>query len=143
MSLSKPVIALLVALIVAACQPEGRIFRTTLGTDINAPLSVTVADGTTLVTGIAEAAVDPVTVGNEPAVRADHDGATGLVLTWLGGGCDQDAAVRFLPATDGYVLTVATHQKLGLGCTAVGVPRAVRITLSRPIPADSIAVAGG
>ena len=135
---------LIATALVVACQQGGRRFETTLGTEFNAPLLVTVTDATTLVTEIAEAAVEPVTIGNEPAVRADPDDSTGLVLTWLGGGCDQDAAVRFLSASDGYVLNVTTHQKFGLGgCTAVGVPRAVRITLSRAIPASSITVAGG
>ena len=129
--------------LVTACQPEGRIFETTLGADINAPLPVTLTDETTLVTGVMVAAVDPATTGNEPAVRADQDDPNGLVLTWLGGACDQDAAVRFQILSGGYVLNLATHEKFGLGCVASAVARALRITVSRPIPIDSITVAGG
>jgi hypothetical protein len=137
-------LGLFVTVLVAACQPEGRIFEVTLGTESNDRLPVTLTDGTRLVTGIAQAAVDPVTVGNEPAVRADPDDPTGLVLTWLGGGCDQDAALRFHVVNGGYVLNLASHGKLGLGgCPAIGLPRAVRIAVSRPIPVDAITVAGG
>ena len=77
--------------LVAACQQGGRRFETTLGREFNAPLPVTVTDETTLVTGIAEAAVAPVAIGNKPTVHADPVDANGLVLT------------------------VATREKLGLG----------------------------
>jgi hypothetical protein len=137
-------LGLFAAVLAAACQPEGRIFEITLNTEFNHPLPVTLTDETTLVTGIAQAAVDPSTTGNEPAVEADPGDPNGLVLTWLGGECDQDAALRFQVLNGGYVLNLATHGKLGLGgCPATGVPRAVRIMASRPIPFDSITVAGG
>lgn len=137
-------LVLLATVLVAACQPEGRIFETTLNTEFNHPLPVAMTDETSLVTGIVQAAADPTTTGNEPAVRADQDDPKGLVLAWLGGECDQDAALRFHVVNGGYVLNLATHGKLGLGgCPATGVPRAVRITVSRPIPVDSTTVAGG
>ena len=136
-------LGLFATVLVAACQPEGRVFETTLGTELNAPLPIILTDETALVTGIAQAAVDPSTTGNEPAVQAHPGDPNGLVLTWLGGACDHDAAVHFQVLNGGYVLNLATHEKVGLGCVASAVARAVRITVSRPIPVDSITVAGG
>jgi hypothetical protein len=57
--------------------------------------------------------------------------------------CDQDTTVRFHLLHGRYVLNVAVHQKLGTGCPAAAVPRAIRMTTSRPISVDSIVVAGG
>ncbi len=137
-------LSLLVAVVVAACQPEGRIFQTTLRTEFTDPLPVAFTDQTGLVTGITQAAADPAAIGNAPAVRAAQGDPNGLVLTWLGGACDQDTAARLHVLSGGnVVLNVSVHEKLGLGCTAAGVPRAIRITTSGPIPVDSITVAGG
>ena len=135
-------LSLLVAVLVAGCQPQGQSFQKTLRTEDNKPLPVTLTDETKLVTGITQGAVDPATTGNDPAVRADRVEPNGLVLTWLGGACDQDAAVWFGVLNGGYVLTVSVHGSAA-NCPASAVPRAVRITTSRPIPADSIIVAGG
>jgi len=132
------------AVLVVACQPAGRAFQTTLQSDSSKPLPVTLTDETTLVRAITQAAADSATTANDPAVRADRDDVNGLVLTWLGGQCDQDAAVWFGAQNGGYVLNLAIHENVGLGgCIANGVPRAVRITVSRPIPVASIVVAGG
>ena len=104
---------------------------------------MTLTDATQLVTGITEAPADAATAGNVPVVRSVPDDPDGLVLTWLGGACDQDAAAWFAPQDGGYLLRLAIHESVGGGCPASGVPRAVRITLSRSIPAGSIVVTGG
>ena len=135
-------LSLLVIVLVAACQPEGQAFKTTLRTESINPLPVTLTDESKLVTGITQAAVNPATTGNDPAVRADQDDPNGLVLTWLGGACDQDAAVWFGLLNGGYVLNVSVHGSAA-DCPASAVPRAIRIATSRPIPVDSITVAGG
>jgi hypothetical protein len=133
---------LLVAVLVVACQPEGRSFRVTL-TGYDAPLPIVMTDATGLVTGISEGGVEPATMGNDPAVRADQDVPNALILTWLGGACDQDTAVRFQVLNGAYVLNLAIHETFGIGCPASAVPRGLRIATSGPIPADSITVAGG
>lgn len=145
MTIVRRTIALLlfVAFLVVACQPEGQVFETTLQTDANKPLQVALTDATKLVTGITQAAANSATTGNDPAVRADEGHPTGLILTWLGGGCDRDASVRFGPREGGFVLSVATHSQVGLGCPAIGVPRAIRIATVRAIPVDSIIVMVG
>ena len=135
---------LLVALLGVACQPEGRTFQTTLQTEYTNPLPVTLTDETGLVTGIAQAEVDPATLSDVlPVVHAPVNDANASVLTWEGSACDQDTTVWFHVLHGGYVLNVAVHEKLGTGCPAAAVPRAIRMTTSRPIPIDSIVVAGG
>ena len=135
-------LGLVATVLVVACQPEGRIFQITLtGSDAQLPVAMT--DATGLVTGISEAAVESATTGNDPAVRADEDDPDALILTWLGGACDQDTAVWFGPQHGAYVLNLAIHEKSGTGCPASAVPRGLRIATSRPIPVDSINVAGG
>jgi len=138
-------LTLLMALPVVGCQPEGRTFQTTLPTRDRDPLPVSLTDETGLVTGIAQADVDPATIGNAvTVVHTPGSGPNELDLTWIGGLCDQDATVRFHVVSGGnLVLNVAVHQKLGTGCPAAGVPRAVRIATSSPITVDSITVAGG
>lgn len=66
-----------------------------------------------------------------------------MPLTWMGGACDQDTIFGFHVLHGGYVLNVAVHEKFGTGCPAAAVRRAIRMATSRPIPVDSIAVAGG
>ena len=136
-------LTLLVAVLVAACQPEGRTFQVTLRTEFNHPLPVTMTDETGLVTGITQAAAVPATTPNDPALRAEQDDPNAAVLSWLGGACDQDTTVWFHVLHAGYVLNVAVHETFGTGCPLAAVPRAIRIATSRPIPVDSVTVAGG
>jgi hypothetical protein len=135
-------IAVLVAL-VAGCQPSGRPFQVTLVTDFADPLPVTLTDETGLVTAIEQVEADAASVGDLAALQADPTDPNASVLTWVGGACDQDTTVWFHVLSGGYVMNVAIHERLGMGCTAVGIPRGIRITTTRPIPADSVTVAGG
>ena len=136
-------LTLLVA-VVAACQADGTTFQTTLRTEGNDPLPVTLTDQTGLVTAIGQPVLDASAWNdNVPVLHADPDDPNASVLTWLGGMCDQDTAVWFGLQTGGYILSVAVHEKLGLGCPAAAVLRAIRISTSRPIPVGSVIVAGG
>lgn len=136
-------LTLLVAALVVACQPAATTFRASLPTDERDPLPVTLTDETGLVTGIAPAAVDPAWNDFVPAVHADPNDPNAAVLSWLGGVCDQDTIVWFGVLHGGYVVSVAVHEKFGTGCASAAVPRAIRIATSRPIPVDSVTVAGG
>ncbi len=128
----------------AACQAEGTTFQTTLRTEFNEPLPVTLVDQTGLVTGVAQPVVDAAAWNDNVAVlHADPNDPNAAVLTWLGGMCDQDTTVRFKVLNGGYALNVEVHEKLGLGCPAAAVLRAIRISTSRPIPVGSVTVAGG
>jgi len=73
--------------------------------------------------------------------RGDSSHHKAVVLSWLGGACDGNATIRFHVVHGDYLLNLATHHTAD-NCPALGVPRAVRITMSRAIPVESIVVAG-
>ena len=129
------------ALLIGACQAEGRTFSTRLPTVDRDPLPVALTDETELVTGIDEAQAD-VSWGDKAAVHALPGRPNAVVLSWLGGMCDRDARVRFHVVNGDYLLNLAINDP-GASCPAAGVPRALRIDLSRSIPAESVVVAGG
>lgn len=134
--------SLLAAVLVAACQPTGRTFQVTLRTASNDPLPVALTDQTGLVTGITQVAVDS-TIGFEPVLRADQTEPNAAILTWTGGACDAETTLTFHKLDGRYVLNLTAHEKAGAGCPMSGVPRAIWIATSAPIPMDSVTVAGG
>jgi hypothetical protein len=135
-------LALLLGVSGVACQAEGRTFQTTLPLQDREPFPVALIDETELVTGIAPAQVDLAWGDVKPVLHAVPDDAGAAVLSWLGGLCDRDATMRFHVVHGDYLLNVAIHDP-GSSCPAAGVPRAIRIAMSRSIPIASIVVAGG
>jgi hypothetical protein len=105
---------------------------------------VVLSDETRLVTGIEPGTMEPGADDAELAARTDPIDPNAFIVSWLGGACDNDAALTFKQAEGGYLLNVAVHGKFGFpgGCPALGVPRDLRIITSTPIPVDSIVVAG-
>jgi hypothetical protein len=138
-------VALLSGAAVAACSEpsSGRPFSAVLqGVQEVPPLPVALSDETGLVTRIESAPSDPATAYASPAARADPTDPNAFIVSWLGGACDNDAALTFKQAEGVYVLNVAVHGKLVLGCTAAGVTRDLRIVTSSPIPVGSIVATG-
>jgi hypothetical protein len=136
----------ILAIVLVACgPPAGRLFQTTLVyPDGSHPLPVTLGDRTDLVVGIEPAARQP-SAGVDPSVRSDPADSAVLIVSWLGGGCEDEAVVAFWPDDDGYWLTVASRDRPGLGggCPAIGLPRALRIKTSEPVALDLISVTDG
>jgi hypothetical protein len=137
----------LVALIGACGAPTGRQFSTTLvhtspdnpaGDDL---LSVVLGDETNLVTAIESAEVAATDPG-PLSVKADPLVPNAIIAVWLGGLCDENATLAFERSGSGYALRLDTHQKIGLGCPAAGIGRAVRIKLSEPVPVGDILPSG-
>jgi hypothetical protein len=140
-------VSLLSALAVAACigPSSSRQFSAVLQlSEESQPLPVVLSDETGLVTAIESPPMDPGATYAELAAQADPTNPNAFIVRWLGGACDNDAALRFYRAEGVYVLNVALHGKVGFpgGCTALGIPRDVRIVTSSPIPVDSIVAAG-
>jgi hypothetical protein len=138
-------VALLGAAVVAACSGStpNRQFSAVLQASAEVPaLPVVLSDETGQVTAIASAPVDPGGAYSELAARADPTVPSAFIVSWLGGACDNDASLTFKRHEAGYVLNVAVHPKISLGCTAVGIFRDVRIVTSSPIPLDAIVAAG-
>ena len=131
----------LLASLLAGCQPAGRIFRTTLEPS-DRPLPVILGDETGLVVGVEPVSMDFTTWTDTPPLRADPADARAAVLSFLGGMCDQDVKLAFRLHEAVYELRVDVAQKLGLGCPAAGVMRSVRIVTSEPLPVASVLVIG-
>jgi hypothetical protein len=129
-------VGLLLALLVVACgPPAGTLFKTTLTTeDGSYPMPVTLGDTTGMVVS-----VEPTTVaawpGDEPAVTAEPGNPNVLILSWMGGACESETVVGFWPVDGGFGMYVAPRGGPGLGggCPAIGLFRAVRITLTEPV----------
>ena len=140
-------VSLLSAAAIAACSgpSSSRQFSAVLQLSEEAhPLPVVLSDETGLVTGMASVPMDPHADYTELAAQADPTDPNAFIVRWLGGACDNDASLRFYRAEGVYVLNVALHGKVGFpgGCTALGIPRDIRIVTSSPIPVDSIVAAG-
>ena len=142
-------LGLVLTCFVAACSmpPAGQLFHTTLlhrspsNPTGDYPLPVAIGDQTELVVGIEPAEGDQ-GGGPEPFVRLDPADPNALILTWVGGMCDNDAAVSFRPSGSGYALHLDVHGKLGFGCPAAGILRGLRIVASKAIEIRAIAVSG-
>ena len=104
-------------------------------------MPVVLGDETNLVTAIepVPGVGDP---GPEAEVRADAQGPSSFLVSWIGGLCASDLAMSFARAGSGYTLTLEGHEPLLGSCPAVGIGRGLRVTMSAPIPLDSIAVTG-
>jgi hypothetical protein len=138
------VLGVLVAASIVGCagatEPETRLFRTAspLG---NQPLPVVLSDQTGLVTGIGPVA-DPQGANVQPVILADPSDPMAFVITWIGSGCDEDAALSFKANEGGYRLQLAVSPG-ARGCQLLTtVPRGVRIVTSTAIPASSIEATG-
>ena len=134
-------LALIAFVLVVACEAEGRTFQTTLQTGNSKPLPVILIDETELVTGIGQAELDLAWAGT-PAVHPIRNDQNAAVLSWLGGVCDGASTVRFHVVHGDYLLNLETH-RTGDNCPDAGMPRAIRIAMSRSMPVESIVVAGG
>ncbi|MEA2672979.1 MAG: hypothetical protein QOI92_171 [Chloroflexota bacterium] len=144
----RQVVAFGLAALIGACgAPTGRQFSTTLvHTSLDNPagdypLGVVLGDETNLVTAIEsaeEAATDP----GPLSVKVDPSVPNAIIAVWLGGLCDGNATLSFQRSGSGYALRLDTHEKVGGGCPAAGIGRAVRIKLSAPVQPGDILLSG-
>jgi hypothetical protein len=130
--------ALLAASFVVACgPPAGTLFRTTLTTpDGSYSMPVTLGDTTGLVVSI-----EPIVLedwpGDDPMVTGDPANPNALVLSWMGGACEDETVVGFWPDDERFGMYVSPRGGFG-SCPAIGLLRAVKITLSAPVAPDLI-----
>jgi hypothetical protein len=97
-------------------------------------LPVTVVDNTGIVLEVSPAAIPAGFNGvTRVEVVAGRDDA--VVLAWTGGACDDRAIVRIDRAGNRYQAKVES-QTSPLGCTAVGIFRAVLLSLTGPVGPD-------
>jgi hypothetical protein len=129
----------LATLSVTACLgPSGTLFQTTVTQpDGSNSMPVTLHDHTGLVTAI-EPALGDFAVGNDPLVAPAPNDPSSVVVSWIGGLCDNDVALSFRQAEGTHFLFLEVHGKLGLGCPAAGVLRGLQIRFSEPMSVDTI-----
>jgi hypothetical protein len=133
----------IVVLLVSACSSAtGQSYQTTLvQPDGTYPLPIVLTDQARLVTAV-EQADPPAGAGSGVEVRNGEHDPNSLIVTWLGGLCDNDVAADLWQSDSGYNLHLAFHGKLGLGCPAAGIMRAFRIKTSTPIDASTVKLTG-
>ena len=139
----------LLAVLVGACAPLGaHVFETSLFSvdattgAVSLPLPVAFGDDTNLVVGVEPA--DPTVFRAQPlAVVNDPANPNSFVVAWLGGTCDRNAEISFAPIETGFHVHLQINEKLGLGCPAATVPRALRVRTSAPVDVDAISTSGG
>lgn len=141
--MSRIALGIFLAAAVAACvPPAGRLFHTTLTTpDGSYSLPVTLGDQTNLVVGLEPGPTEPFP-DVEPTVRSDPADPKAMILTWVGGACEDESVVVFHSAGGRYDLAVSPRGGLFGSCPAIGILRAVRIRTSEPVSIDLIDVIG-
>lgn len=134
----------MLGLLLAGCSATQERFETTLtspnGTDA---ISVSVWDRTDLVESIAPAPGNPL-AGITATVSAGSADGNALVVSWLGGACEVTAEIGFWRAGEGYRLSMVHEARSAPEgqCSAGGIERAIRITLSSPISPEQVTVQG-
>ena len=116
------------------------MFRTTVASaDGSYSMPVTLGDTTGLVVSIEPIDLDT-WPGDDPMVTVDPANPNALLLSWMGGACEDETVVGFWPVDDRYGMYVAPRGGPAIfgGCPAIGLLRAVRITLSAPVAPELI-----
>ena len=127
-----------VAVLLAGCSlfaPSGIQVTIPAGSGTRA-LPVTVVDHAGIVAGAgpAQAAAPQDWSRGEVQAVAGRDDA--VLVTWVGGSCDDRAIITIDADGDRYTVVVESRSS-AMGCNAMGIFRSVFLTLSRPTRADA------
>jgi hypothetical protein len=126
------------AVLVAACSllppPAGIQVTIPAAPGVQA-LPVTVVDHVGIVRNAAPAD-RPDDLDTRAVVRAIPGREDAVLLTWIGGDCDDRAIVTIDPDGDRFKVTVEARSS-ATACSAVGIIRTLMITLTRPVGADA------
>jgi hypothetical protein len=76
-------------------------------------------------------------VGDVVAIPGRDDA---VLVSWVGGSCDDRAIITVDATGDRYTVAVESQQAVGLGCDAAGHFRSIVLTLNEPTPADAFAM---
>lgn len=134
--------AILTVVLAACLPPPGVLFHATLASpDGGYPLPITFGDTTGLVVGVGAAQFDPADF-RDAGVLADPADPKAFIVTWLGGACDNDATLAFRTTDSGYDIDLGVHEKLGLGCIALGILRGLRVETSARLSVGAITISG-
>jgi hypothetical protein len=136
-------LAVLLMIVAAAClAPAGTRFETTITQpDGSYPKPVVLGDQTGLVTAI-ESATGDTADGFELIARPDPENGNAVIITWVGGACEDEVALSLYRSGEAFRLhlDVRGGPGIGGGCPAIALTRGLRIQFSEPVPAGSIIV---
>ena len=132
------ILAAFVAALVAGCSflppPDGMQVTLPAVGDLG-PHPVTVVDHAGIVRAATPSVANGV-VNAGLAFQAVPGRDDQVLVTWLGGECDDRTIITIDPDADRYRVHLETPSS-ALGCSAVGIPRAVLLTLTRPAGSDA------
>jgi hypothetical protein len=129
-------VAVLLLAAVVGCQLPAHLFSVQLSGDgIVDDLPVTVEDRTDLIRVVGPA--QPGQFNLEQGVTSQGDPSV-LVVSWLGGRCDDAAYVTFDEADDGYSIVVAT--RAATPCRSAGVLRTISLGLTTPVDPETVSL---
>ena len=126
-----------VALTAVGCSSGGRTFQLTFPAEHNTltidPLPISFVDNTGLVVGLRQAPASPNWL---PGVAALPEEQTALVITWIGGACDQHVSMTSEGTSD--ALRVAIQTSKAGGCRLLGVGRSVVLDLTHVVRPEDV-----
>ena len=99
-------------------------------------LPVTIVDQAAVVAGVASAEAVAPQDWARGEVQAVPERDDAVIVSWVGGSCDDRALLTVSPDGDRYAITVDS-QTSAMGCDAVGHFRSVLLTLTKPVGADA------
>jgi len=129
----------LVAVLLAGCSllpPPAGIQLTIPGRQGVPALPVTVVDHVGIVREATPAEIPPAYVSGETTVLAVPERGDAVLLVWMSGMCIDRAIVTIDRLGDRYRATVDA-QSSALGCSTVGVPRAIELSLTEAVEPDA------
>jgi hypothetical protein len=126
------------AVLLAGCSllppPAGIQLTIPAGEEVRA-LPVTVVDNAGVISE-ATPVENPVGFSGQTTVQALDGRDDAVVLAWMGGACDDRAIITIEQTGDRYRATVES-QSSAISCSAVGVSRAVLLSLNQPVGPDA------
>jgi hypothetical protein len=131
----------LAATLLAGCSllvPQG-IQTTIPAADGNRALPVTVVDHAAIVAGVGPARAAAPQDWGRGEVQSVGGRDDAVLVSWVGGSCDDRAIITIDPDGDRYTVTVKA-QSSAMGCDAAGHFRSVVLTLTRPTGADAFSM---
>jgi hypothetical protein len=88
---------------------------------------------------IDDAEIDPAGVTNQDSVSNPAGEPGVLLVSWVGGACDERTDIGVTDSDQGLIVTIRPTVAAG-ACDAIGVGHTLRLTSGKPLPASTVTV---